>query len=101
MTASLPFTFFTLLFTLLSSVAAQQFAGDHIPNTLQGVPGSELSYFRIADPAGLNNNLTLINYYSTQEDGTRLDPTQLQRAVIVIHGLNEDPGTYMSQVRTP
>ncbi|GHJ84917.1 hypothetical protein NliqN6_1319 [Naganishia liquefaciens] len=83
---------------LLPSSLAQQYAGDVIPNSLPGVPGSELAYFRIADPKGKNNALTLINYQSLQRDGTRLVPSKIQRAVIIIHGLNRDPGTYMSNM---
>ena len=89
-----------LFLSLFHQTFAQQYAGDTIKNSLPSVPGAELSYFRIQDPAGLNKNLTLINYYSLQLDWTRLDPKQLQRAVVVIHGLNQDPGTYMSTVRT-
>ena len=77
---------------------AQQYTGDVIPNSLPGVPGSELLYFRITDPKGKNNNLTLINYQNLQLDGSRLVPSKLQRAVIIIHGLNRDPGTYMSNM---
>ncbi|KAJ9121863.1 hypothetical protein QFC22_002486 [Naganishia vaughanmartiniae] len=83
---------------LPSPSLAQQYAGDVIPNSLPGVPGSELVYFRIADPKGKNNNLTLINYQNVQLDGSRLVPSKLQRAVIIIHGLNRDPGTYMSNM---
>jgi len=86
--------------SLPPSTSAQQYAGDVIPNSLPLTPGSELTYFRINDPAGKNNNLTLINYYSLQQDQSRLAPTQLQRAVVIIHGLNQDPGTYMSLVRS-
>lgn len=77
---------------------AQQYAGDFINNTLPVVPGSEIVYFRINDPKGKNNNLTLTNYYSLQLNGQRLVPSQIQRAVIIIHGLDRDPGTYMSNM---
>jgi len=95
----------SFLFTLLvqaliiaSFAAAQQYAGDKINNSLPYVPGSEIVYWRITDPAGKNNNLTLTNYQSLQTNGARLDSSQLQRLIIVIHGLNRDPGTYMSNV---
>ncbi|KAK3720085.1 hypothetical protein LTR37_003908, partial [Vermiconidia calcicola] len=65
---------------------------------LPNVPGSELTYFRINDPSGKNNNLTLINYYSHQADGQRLVASQIKRAVEIIHGLNSDPGTYESNM---
>lgn len=89
----------SIFISSLTPALAQQYAGDVIPNSLPLTPGSELVYFRVKDPAGKNNNLTLINYYSLQQDSSRLDPTQLQRAVIIVHGLNQDPGTYMSTVR--
>lgn len=76
--------------------AAQQYAGDFIPNTLPTVPGSEITYFRINEPSGKNKNLTLVNYYSHQANGNRLVESQVMRAVIIVHGLNQDPGTYES-----
>ena len=86
---------------LLPLISAQQYAGDVIPNSLPTVPGSTITYFKINDPAGKNHNLTLTNYYSLQTDGTPLVPNAVQRAIIVIHGLNRDPGTYMSNVNQP
>lgn len=91
---------------LLQLTFAQQFAGDYINNSLPYVPGSEIAFFKIKDnPSGTNaanNNLTLINYYSTTgTSGKRLDTSKIQRVVIFIHGLNRDPGTYMSNVNTP
>jgi hypothetical protein len=83
----------------LENVFAQQYLGDIIPNaTYPGVPGSELVYFRVKDPAGVNNNLTLVNYQSFGSNGKRIDGSKVKRAVIIIHGLNRDPGTYMSNV---
>lgn len=90
---------FCLLLVFLSQALAQQYAGDKINNSLPLVPGSELVYFKIKDPAGRNGMLTLINYQSLQQNQSQLDPTVLQRAVVVIHGLNQDPGTYMATVR--
>ena len=85
---------------LLSGIAnAQQYAGDVIPNKLPKVNGAELAYFHIGDPAKKNNNLTLINYYSLQADGSRVDPTQLQRAVIVLCGNRRDPYDYIAYSR--
>jgi hypothetical protein len=84
---------------LLQDVSAQQYLGDVIPNaTYPGVPGSELVYFRVKDPAGVNNNLTLVNYQSFGSNGKRINAAKVQRAVIIIHGLNRDAGTYMSNV---
>ncbi|CAD0022500.1 unnamed protein product, partial [Aureobasidium pullulans] len=82
---------------LLQDASAQQFLGDVIPNvTYPGVPGSELVYFRVKDPAGKNNNLTLVNYQSLGSNGKRIVPSKIKRAVIIVHGLNRDAGTYMS-----
>jgi hypothetical protein len=84
---------------LLENVSAQQYLGDVIPNaTYPTIPGSELLYFRVKDPAGANNNLTLVNYQSLGSNGKRVDPNKIKRAVIIIHGLNRDAGTYMSNV---
>lgn len=78
---------------------AQQYAGDVIPNSLSTVPGSEITYFRINDPSGKNKNLTLTNYYSHGKIATkRLVEANVQRAVVIVHGLNRDPGTYMSNM---
>ena len=84
------------IYALLASVIstfhfyahAQQYVGDVVPNSLPIVPGSEITYFRIKDPAGKNNNLTLINYYSHQDNGKRIVESQIKRAVVIIHGLN-------------
>lgn len=86
-------------YSLLACVAAQQYAGDFINTTIQNVPGSEIAFFKIKDPKGSNASLTLINYYSHQVDTSkRLDPLEIERAVIVIHGDNRDPWTYMSNM---
>lgn len=85
-------TAITATLAVLSS--AQQYAGDVIPNSLPGLSDGEIAYFRIKDPAGKNNNLTLINYINHNRQGNRLVDSELQRAIIVIHGLNRDPGTY-------
>jgi len=87
---------------LLQLVLAQQYAGDVIQNSLPSVPGSELVYFKIKEPTGKTPkayNLTLTNYQSLQTNGQRIVPSQMQRAVIIIHGLDRDPGTYISNVR--
>ncbi|CAC9890647.1 unnamed protein product, partial [Aureobasidium pullulans] len=84
---------------LLQDASAQQYLGDVITNvTYPGVPGSELVYFRVKDPAGKNNNLTLVNYQSLGSNGKRIVPSKIKRAVIIVHGLNRDAATYMSNV---
>lgn len=90
-----PLSLLTLTLTLTS---AQQYFGDTIPNTLPSVPGAEIAYFRIADPAGKNKKLTLTNYYSHGKSNKRLVESNVQRAVVIIHGLNRDPGTYMANM---
>lgn len=102
MAPSLWSTIVTLGSLLIQLIAAQQYAGDVIPNSLPNVPGSELVYFKIKEPLGAKPkayNLTLTNYQSLQTSGKQLVPSQVQRAVIIIHGLNRDPGTYISNVR--
>ena len=94
-------TFVALLafvFAYALPASAQQYLGDVIPNSLPGVPGSEITYFRIKDTLNKNKNLTLINYYSHQLDDQRIVESQIQRAVVIIHGMNRDPGTYESNM---
>lgn len=94
-------TILAILTTFLYGLAsAQQYVGDVIPNQLPTVPGSEITFFRISDPSGKNNNLTLINYYSHQDNGQRIVESQIMRAVVIIHGLSRDPGTYESNMMT-
>lgn len=80
---------------LLATVFAQQYAGDKIETQLPLVPGAEIAFFRIADPTGHHHHLTLTNYYSLGINDERLVPDQVQRAVIIIHGRDRDPGNYM------
>jgi hypothetical protein len=88
-----PSRFLTMLaflaLSFLSVSFAQQYMGDVIPNSLPTVPGSEIAYFRV-------NSNTLINYYSHQANGQRLVESQVMRAMVIIHGLNQDPATYES-----
>lgn len=42
--------------------------------------------------------MTLINYMSYGSNGKRLVGSKVQRAVIIVHGLNRDPGTYESNM---
>jgi hypothetical protein len=58
------------------------------------IGGAELSYFNIKDPSGTNDvKLTFTNYMSLNKKKERVDGPNVKRAVIVIHGLNRDPGT--------
>ena len=45
-----------------------------------------------------NRNFTLINYFSQDGSSKRLTTSNVKRAIIVIHGLGRDPGTYMSHM---
>lgn len=88
-----------MAYLLEAASSQQQYAGDVIPHNLPDVPGAEIAFFRIPNPAGpvLENQqqLTLTNYYSLQEDGERIVPEEIQRAVIIVHGLHRNPGHYM------
>lgn len=84
-----------LLTPLLPASLGQQYAGDPIPHHLPVVPGAELAFFRITDPTGSHPGLSLLNYYSMQNLTTPLDPLTVQRAIIIVHGHNRDPGNYM------
>ncbi|KAI7392635.1 WSC-domain-containing protein [Hortaea werneckii] len=86
-----------LVALLLGLVQSQEYAGDVISTTLPGVPGAEVAFWKIQDTKA-KNNLTLINYINHGKDGKRLVPSKLKRAVIIIHGLNRDPGTYMANM---
>jgi hypothetical protein len=93
----------TALGALFATIAsAQQFAGEVIDTNLPNIPGSEIAYFKIPGVQDSNSkksaNLTLINYMSYGSNGKRLIGSKVQRAVIIIHGLNRDPGTYESNM---
>lgn len=98
---------FTSVLTALGALfaataSAQQFAGDVIDTNLPNVPGAEIAYFKIPGVQDSNSkksaNLTLINYMSYGSNGKRLVGSKVQRAVIIVHGLNRDPGTYESNM---
>ncbi|KAI7083197.1 hypothetical protein KC352_g41122, partial [Hortaea werneckii] len=88
---------YALVAILLGFAQSQEYAGDTITTTLPGVPGAEIAFWKIQDTKA-KNNLTLINYINHGKDGKRLVPSNLKRAVIIIHGLNRDPGTYMANM---
>ncbi|KAI9693780.1 MAG: hypothetical protein M1822_003051 [Bathelium mastoideum] len=87
--------FLSRLLLLASVATAQNYVGTPINNSLPGVPGSEITYFNVISSSGVN--LTLTNYMSLNKSNERPIQSGIQRAVIVIHGLQRDPGTYMSQ----
>jgi hypothetical protein len=70
---------------LILPISAQQFQGSVINNTLPFVPGSEITYFNILDAN--KKNTTLINYSSLTASGSRLIPSQIERAIVFIHGM--------------
>jgi hypothetical protein len=92
----------TLVACFAASASSQQYAGEVIDTSLPNVPGSEIAFFKIPGVMDSNKkkaaNLTLINYISHGSDGKRLVESKVQRAVIIIHGLNRDPGTYESNM---
>jgi hypothetical protein len=81
-----------------TSVLAQQYAGDIISANLPTINNAEVAFFKIDDPSGKNDALTLINYYSHGTDGNRIVESKIQRAVIVLHGLLRDPWNYENDV---
>lgn len=87
---------------LTGSTNSQQYAGEVIDTGLPNVPGSEIAFFKIPGVMDSNKrkaaNLTLINYYSHGSNGKRLVESKIQRAVIIVHGLNRDPQTYESNM---
>jgi hypothetical protein len=90
---------------LFAAVAsAQQYAGEVIDTKLPNVPGSEIAFFKIPGVTDGTKpkaaNLTLINYYSHGSNDKRLVESKVQRAVIIIHGLNRDPDTYQANMQS-
>lgn len=80
-------------------VSAQQYVGAPIANQSGALPpvgGSSITYFNILDPN--KKNATLTNYVSFNSSGAYMPPAKMQRLVIVIHGLDRDPSTYMSNL---
>lgn len=90
--------FLTSLALSASATLAQQYQGDIISASLPTVPGAEVAFFKIADPSGQNDGLTLVNYYSHGTDGGRIVESKIQRAVIVIAGLQRDCNNYENDV---
>ncbi|KAI1266095.1 WSC domain-containing protein [Xylariaceae sp. FL1019] len=105
--------------SLSNTAFAQQFAGEAYDNTQPDVslsrklesdpglrlhdvltypqvPGSEKAFWNIIDKKA--RSFSQLNYFSNNGKGQRLNTSDVKRAVIVIHGLNRDPGTYMSNM---
>ena len=78
--------------------AAQQYAGDVVSGLLPTISRAEVAFFRIPDPTGQNDHLTLINYYAHGTNGGRIVESNIERAIIVIHGLLRDPWNYCNDV---
>jgi hypothetical protein len=78
---------------LLHLTVAQQYSGASYANSKPNVSGAERTFWNIKDPN--NKNASLLNYMIAP-NGARQNPLQVQRAVIVIHGLNRDPESYMA-----
>jgi hypothetical protein len=86
------FTSTVVAATLLCHFAgAQQYAGEVIPNSLPKVNNAAISFWNMK--VTKTKNATLINYMSAPGN-KRQDPTNVQRAVILLHGLQRDPYNY-------
>jgi hypothetical protein len=81
----------------VGSAVAQQYAGQNIANSLPKVTNGNVSFFNVFDATG--GRTTLINYYSTP-NGVRQDQTKVQRAIIILSGLNRDGWNYFNDLRT-
>lgn len=88
-----------LTLAVIPFAVGQQYAGDIISAFLPTIDGAEVAFFNIPDTTGENANLTLINYYSHRSDGSRIVESDIQRAVIVLHGLLRDAWNYETDVR--
>lgn len=85
------------LFLMSAPSFAQQFVGSVVENSMPSVPGSELTYFNIVQKG--YKDTTIINYSSlAQPTNNRLNPADIQRAIIFVHGLNRDPQTYIANM---
>lgn len=80
--------------SLCATAAAQQYAGDTISGSLPSAEGAEIAYFRVSDPSGANDRLTLLNYYSLDRNGQRLQESAVERAVIMNFGQNRNAADY-------
>lgn len=84
----------TFIASTIQFCLAQQYAGASYNNSLPSVPGAQIAFWNIKDPN--NKNATLLTY-ATAPNGKQQIQSNVQRAVIVIHGLQRDPWNYMSE----
>jgi len=84
----------SLLFLFPQLIQAQQFAGAYINNSLPTLPGANLTFFNVKDAK--KNSATFLNYLSFNNSGKYLPGSAIKRMIIIIHGLDRDPATYMS-----
>jgi hypothetical protein len=90
-----------LPFALLNAslATAQQYEGDVVSANLPTVENAEINFFKIRDPSGGSESLSLINYYSLGTEGKHIEQSKIKRAIISIHGLLRDPWNYENDVR--
>lgn len=86
----------TILHFAVTFSKGQQFVGQAFNNSMPGVPGAEITFWNIFDAN--KKNTSLLNYQNFGKNGARQDPKKVQKAVIIIHGLGQDPGTYMANM---
>jgi hypothetical protein len=79
----------------IGGVSAQQYVGAPVNNSLPSTSGAVVTYFNVVDSSG--KNATLLNYFSAP-NGQRQDESKVQRAIIIIHGLNRDPWDYFGYI---
>ncbi|TRX89954.1 hypothetical protein FHL15_009226 [Xylaria flabelliformis] len=83
-----------LSLSVLGTAAAQQFLGTPYDNQMSDVPGSEKVFWKITDQKG--RTFSQLNYFSQNGKGQRLKTADVKRVVLIIHGIDRDPDTYMS-----
>jgi hypothetical protein len=87
-----------LLVSFALCAFAQQHAGQYIGSWLPATDGAEIAYFNIQADNGLNT--TLINYFSYPNSTNQpLNPEEVQRAVIILHGSVRDAWNYFHDIQ--
>lgn len=94
MMLSLQALYLTIAFLFPLLVTSQQYVGAAVANSLPTVPGSNLTFFAVKDAK--NNKATFTNYLSLNSSGAYMPPSAMKRLLVIIHGLERDPYTYMS-----